>query len=116
MRRMCYHNHQSMGEAMGAGSGGSPCSGVDIRLIAIVKRLPPYRAIRKCVANPCPSDSWHEEGLAFIVFDLLPLQIIPDSANTYMPQVVFVLDANSGTLLVTRVVEPGDVYETLSDL
>jgi hypothetical protein len=85
------------------GSGGTPCSGVDITFIALAKRSAAYRAIRQRIASPCPSDSWYDNGLALVIFDLHRL---PDAPPTQMmPQVVFVSAAASATLLAVRIVE-----------
>lgn len=84
--------------------GGSPCGGVNIALIAAVKRTQQYRAMRSRMAKPYATDSWYEGQLAFIVFDLHHNDdIVPDTAC--VPQAAFVLDQSSGALLAIHVVE-----------
>lgn len=75
-------------------------------LIALAKRSPAYRAIRPRVVNPCPSDGWSEDGLAYVVFDLQPWPEEPLDGECWAPQVVFVVAEASGDLLAARMVEP----------
>lgn len=91
---------------------------MDIALIAIVKRSEPYRAIRSRITSAAPSDSWYDEGLAFVVFDLQPARPLPAGSEVEGPLVVFVLAAASGALLAARVVERGDsgTEPTVTDL
>ena len=86
------------------GSGGFPCGGVDIVLLATIKRSPQYRAIRERIINPYPGDGWYEEELAFIIFDLHPLdgqEKVVDST----PQVAFILKVSTRHILIVHVVE-----------
>ena len=73
-------------------------------LLAIVKRSLPYRTIRSRVALACPSDSWSEAGLAFLVFDLSPAADPVYNSEVDMSYTVFVLAAESGDLLAARVI------------
>lgn len=84
---------------------------LDVALIAAVKRSPAYRAIRAHVTQVCPSDTWYEDELAFVVFDLQSSADAATQRAPWIPQVVFVLAATSGTLLAARVVEPGKTGE-----
>jgi hypothetical protein len=77
---------------------------VDIALIAVVKHSPQYRAIRAQVADPCPVDSWYEDGLAFIVFALHPPESSSTETNIAVYQAGFVLLHETGTLLDAHVV------------
>lgn len=80
---------------------------MDIALIAHAKRSVAYRAIRSRIADPTPADSWYDEHLAFVVFDLDHTPPPPPAAPDWGPQVIFVLAAETGVLLAARVVEPG---------
>jgi hypothetical protein len=83
---------------------GSPDEHVDVRLVINAKRSPEYRQVRNRVTHFCPSDSWYEDELAFVVFDLTTGADDP-TATAKPGKVVFVLAADSGALLVGRVVE-----------
>lgn len=80
-------------------------------LLAGAKRSPAYRALRPRVMHPYPSDSWYDDGCAFIVFDLHPTPDgrQPDAGRT--ARALFVLAAASGELLAARVVEVGGAGE-----
>ncbi len=75
----------------------------------MVKRSLAYRAIRSRVADPCPSDAWSEDGLAFVVFDLHPANEFRRAEGAKIPQAVFALSTASGELIAARVVEPGSL-------
>jgi hypothetical protein len=70
----------------------------------VVKRSQAYRSIRRRVRKPYPSDSWYEEGLAFVTFDLHPETATTVGENGGGPHAVFVLAATPGELLAARLV------------
>lgn len=63
---------------------------------AMAKRSPAYRMIRSRVTDPCPSDTWSENGVALVVFDLRPADEFARPGGTIIPQAVFALSAASG--------------------
>jgi len=73
-------------------------------LLARAKRSLPYWTIRSRVALTCPSDSWYDAVLAFLVFDLSPAADPVYDGEVEMSYAVFVLAAESGGLLAARVI------------
>lgn len=89
---------------------------IDIALIAAVKRSPQYRAVRARVAKVCPSDTWEDDRVAFVVFDL---ETRADSAlgtDEGPAKAVFALAIDSGALLAARVVEGVGQGATVANL
>lgn len=83
----------------------------------MVKRSPHYRKIRPRVVRACPSDTWSENRLSFVVFDLNPVGHQPDEQGKVVPQVLFALSTASGEIIAARVVEPnGEGVMTANDL
>ncbi len=87
------------------GSLGSTGGGVEVGLLATVKKSFAYRAVRSQVARACPSDSWCEEGLAILVFDLVRSE--QDRAADAMRslQAVFAVVTASKELVAAKVLE-----------
>lgn len=74
---------------------GPVVGGVDLRLLVAAKRSGAYRRIRSRLVQVCPSDSWYEDELAFIAFDLNSAvdDLTPNA--TMNPQAVFVVSAET---------------------
>lgn len=94
---------------------GLPCSGVDIALIAAVKRSPWYRAIRSRIIHPYPSDAWYEDHVAFVVFDLSVRPKTAQEEMVWRPQVLYAVDAVSRAVLAARIVESDGVSTAVLD-
>lgn len=78
---------------------------MNIALIAFVKRSAAYRAIHSRIVVPFPSDAWYEEGVAYIVFDLISTHRQPSDVDMPIPQVIFALASSSGEILAARIVD-----------
>ncbi len=79
--------------------------------VALAKRSLPYRIIRERVVTASPSDSWYEDGLAFVVFALTPVAGAPSARELELSQAVFVLTRARGDLLAVRVIASSAVTE-----
>ncbi len=67
--------------------------------------------IRERVVTASPSDSWYEDGLAFVVFALTPVAGAPSARELELSQAVFVLTRARGDLLAVRVIASSAVTE-----
>lgn len=82
----------------------------------MAKRSRAYRAIRRRVADPFPTDIWVEDDRIFFTFALRAMPATPNgSPDGPVPQAIFVL-ALSGILVAARLVEPGEDEFVVRDL
>lgn len=89
---------------------------MNIIALAIIKRSAQYRGIRSRVAKACPSDSWYEGEMAFVVFDLEPAAHEVLCPTLGAAQAVFALRISSGDLLAARIIEGTGEETRLVDL
>jgi hypothetical protein len=80
-----------------------PCA--DFAFLALLKRSPEYRAIRRRVADPKPIDAWQEEGWHYFLFQLLPENGQPASEAT-APVVLFTMVGGDSAPLSALIITP----------
>jgi hypothetical protein len=61
-----WRDQPSAGSAVNEGG----CEKDGLHAIALAKRCPEYRLLRREISGPAPSDVWSDGGLWFVVFDM----------------------------------------------
>jgi hypothetical protein len=70
-----------------------------------VKRSRSYRIVRELVAKACPSDSWTQDGITFVVFELSHHGDSSVAREDASSVAVFAVSSASQELVAARVVD-----------
>lgn len=79
-------------------------------VVAVAKRSPAYRRVRRELGSACPLDVWVEDELGFAQFEL-----DEDRREAARPGwLVFAVRLRDGALVAAKVLEPGYEVATMS--